>query len=337
MATIREIAKEAGVSAGAVSRILNQDPTLNVSSETRERVLKIATRVGYTKPVRSYQSKKSAFTMGIVQWFSADEELTDTYYLSARTGVEDFCDKNNIAITRVFPSDDDPAEILKHVDGLVCIGKFSDKEIRNFIRICPNIVFLDRPVDKYKITSVTMDFDQSVRDALHYLESLGHKKIAYLGGQEYVGNHEPILDLRKRQYQHYMKRHGLDGETWLLEERFTSASGYEMMKKILSMKDRPTAVFAASDAIAIGAMRAISEAGLTIPADISIIGFNDVESCKYTTPALTSIHAPSYDMGAHGANLVYVSSNLQIHTPLKVKIPCELIIRESCAAPSKKS
>ena len=127
-----------------------------------------------------------------------------------------------------------------------------------------------------------------------------------------------------------MKRHNLDGETWLIEDAFTSAFGYEMMKEILQMTNRPTAVFAASDAIAIGAMRAISEAGLSIPKDFSLIGFNDVEACKYTTPALTTIHAPAYDMGAHGANLVYVSSNLQIHTPLKVKIPCKLIKRESC-------
>ena len=216
MATIRDIAKEAGISPGAVSRILNQDETLSVSRETRERVLQIATRVGYTKPVHSAASKKPAFTMGIVQWFSADEELTDTYYLSARQGVEDFCGKNNIAITRLFPSDDDPEDVLRHVDGLVCIGKFSDKEIKNFIRICRNIVFLDRPVDKYKITSITMDFEQSVRDALHYLESLGHKKIAYLGGQEYVGNREPITDLRKKAYLSYMKRHNLDSESWLL-------------------------------------------------------------------------------------------------------------------------
>lgn len=330
MATIRDIAKEAGISAGAVSRILNQDESLSVSDATRERVLKIATRVGYTKPLRSAQAKKHSFTIGIVQWFSAEEELSDTYYLTARQGVEDFCGKNNIAITRLFPSDDDAAEVLKDVDGLVCIGKFSNREIKTFIGICPNIVFLDMPVDKYPITSITMDFDQSVRDALHYLETLGHSKIAYLGGLEYVGNHEPIPDYRKRQYQHYTKRHNLDGETWLREGSFTSASGYEMMKEILQMTNRPTAVFAASDAIAIGAMRAISEAGLSIPKDFSLIGFNDVEACKYTTPALTTIHAPAYDMGAHGANLVYVSSNLQIHTPLKVKIPCKLIKRESC-------
>ena len=111
------------------------------------------------------------------------------------------------------------------------------------------------------------------------------------------------MDYRKRQYQHYTKRHNLDGETWLKEGSFTSASGYEMMKEILQMANRPTAVFAASDAIAFGAMRAISEAGLSVPKDISVIGFNDVEACKSTTPALTSIHAPAYDMGAHGANL----------------------------------
>ena len=78
-------------------------------------------------------------------------------------------------------------------------------------------------------------------------------------------------------------------------------------------------------------MRAIREQGLQIPQDISIIGFNDEETCSYMSPPLTTIHAPAYDMGQHGANLVYVASNLSIHTPLKVKIPCELVIRESCS------
>ena len=332
MATIRDIAKEAGISPGAVSRILNQDETLSVSDATREKVLKIATRVGYSKPARTAQVHKPAFTMGIVEWFTVEEEIADPYYLSARQGIEEFCSKNNIAIVRIFPSDEKEAlEALKNVDGLVCIGKFSDKEIRNFMRLCKNTVFLDMPVDRYRITSLTMDFDQSVRDALHYLTKLGHERIAYLGGQEYVGNHEPVTDLRKKAYIHYMKRHNLDPDTYRMEGSFTAASGYEMMKEMLTHNPRPTAVFAASDAIAIGAMRAVSEEGLSIPKDISVIGFNDVDACKYTTPALTTIHAPAYDMGAHGANLVYVSSNLQIHTPLKAKIPCELIVRESCA------
>ena len=77
-------------------------------------------------------------------------------------------------------------------------------------------------------------------------------------------------------------------------------------------------------------MRAIQEKGLSIPDDISIIGFNDTEMSSYTTPALTTISAPAYDMGQHGANLIYAATNLNINTPLKAKIPCQLMKRESC-------
>ena len=103
-----------------------------------------------------------------------------------------------------------------------------------------------------------------------------------------------------------------------------------MMQEILESSNLPTAIFAASDAIAFGAMRAVQEKGLSIPEDISIIGFNDTEMSSYTTPALTTIFAPAYDMGQHGANLIYAATNLNINTPIKAKIPCQLIKRESC-------
>ena len=108
-----------------------------------------------------------------------------------------------------------------------------------------------------------------------------------------------------------------------------------MMMDLFHTGTIPTAVFAANDAIALGAMKAIKEQGYAIPQDISIVGFNDEDASTFITPALTTIHAPSYDMGQHGANLVYVASNLSIKTPLHAKIPCPLIIRESCC-PVKK-
>ena len=77
-------------------------------------------------------------------------------------------------------------------------------------------------------------------------------------------------------------------------------------------------------------MKAIKDCGLSIPEDISVIGFNDTEMSAYTSPALTTVHAPAYDMGQHGANFLYVSSNLSIATPLKAKIPCYLVERDSC-------
>ena len=331
MATIRDIAKEAGISAGAVSRILNNDATLSVAPETRQLVFDIAKKLNYKKSPKNTKSKKAAFTLGIVQWFSAEEELKDNYYLLTRQGIEDFCIQNSIAIIRVFRGESDTKELLEQVDGLICIGKFSKKEIQEFIGISKNIVFLDMPVEEFHITSLSMDFEQAVYCALDYLTQLGHQSIGFLGGLEYVGNHEPIEDARATSYKNYMKHRHMDYETYYKEGNFTSQSGYEMMSELLESAHVPTAVFAASDAIAFGAMRAIREHGLQIPHDISIIGFNDEETCSYMNPPLTTIHAPAYDMGQHGANLVYVASNLSIHTPLKVKIPCELVIRESCA------
>lgn len=327
MATIKDIAQAAGVSPAAVSRILNEDVTLNVPVETRQRVFEAAERLKYKK---KKLAAKSTFILGIVQWFSIEEELQDSYYLMIRQGIEDFCIKNSISIVRIFKTDTQYKEMLKDVNGIICIGKFSKRRVEEFIDICKNIVFLDMPVEQYNITTLTMDFEQAVNQALNYLVRLGHKKIAFLGGREYVGNDELVLDERKQAYISFMKKNKLSYKEYMIEGNFSSASGYEMMNELLSRVDKPTAVFTASDALAYGAMKAIQELGLKIPQDISIIGFNDMEMSAYTSPALTTIHAPAYDMGQHGANLIYVSSNLSINTPIKAKIPCFLVERESC-------
>ena len=326
MATIKDIAQAAGISTGAVSRILNNDPTLSVSAETKKRVFDIAQELNYQK---SRNRDKSLFKMGILQWFSAEQEMQDSYYLLVRQGIEDFCQKHSIGIVRAFQSDISSINTLQEVDGLICIGKFSDEEIQKFIGICNNIVFLDMPVQDYKITTLTMDFKSAVYDALDYLTELGHQKIAYLGGNEYIGNQELFIDERKHAFVTYMRNHGLDS-TSIYEGAFSTTSGYQLTQELLENEELPTAIFAASDAIAFGAMRAIQEKGLSIPDDISIIGFNDTEMSSYTTPALTTISAPAYDMGQHGANLIYAATNLNINTPLKAKIPCQLVKRESC-------
>lgn len=326
MATLKDIAQAAGISTGAVSRIINNDPTLSVSPETKRKVFEIAQELGYQKAkIRD----KSLFKMGILQWFSAEQEMQDSYYLLVRQGIEDYCQKHSIGIIRAFQSDEASIKTLQGVDGLICIGKFSHEEVQKFMNICPNIVFLDMPVLDYNITTLTMDFKSAVYDALDYLIELGHTKIAYLGGKEFVGNQELFIEERKQAFVSHMNNHGLDGSC-IYEDAFSTASGYQMMQKILESDHLPTAIFAASDAIAFGAMRAIQEKGLSIPDDISIIGFNDTEMSSYTTPALTTISAPAYDMGQHGANLIYAATNLNINTPLKAKIPCQLMKRESC-------
>ena len=187
-------------------------------------------------------------------------------------------------------------------------------------------------VENHDVSTLTMDFESAARQAMDYLTELGHERIAFLGGVEYTGDKVLIDDKRRSTYISYMKKHRLEYRQYLKEGTFDAQSGYDMMKELLETgNDRPTAVFAASDAIAIGAMRAVNEAGFTIPEDISIIGVNDTELSAFTSPALTTVHAPAYDMGQHGANLIFASANLSITTPLKATLPCYLVKRESCA------
>ena len=353
MATLKDIAVQSGVSVSAVSRILNHDATLGVPPETRQRVFDTAKKLGYHKVRRKTNKKKTdrhAFTMGIIQWFSAQEELQDHYYLQIRQGIEDFCVRHSIEIRRAFQTDTDHLRDLEKVDGLVCIGKFSDKEAAALSRLCSNVIFIDMHGNAPDLSAITLDFEGAVRTALHYLESLGHEQIAYLGGKEFTADGRQVTDERREAYIRERKEKGLFREEYLLEGIYSSASGYELMKELLSHtrglekpgdpeengreeKDEnavlPTAVFCASDNIAFGALKAVHDYGLKVPEDISLIGFDDVEMCAYSSPPLTTLRAPAYAMGQQGANLVFTASNLSSKTPMKIRMSCRLVKRES--------
>lgn len=329
MVTIRDVAKECGLSPASVSRILNNDKTLQVTEETRRKVFDAAKKLKYVK--KGGARSKAGFTLGILQWFSAQQELEDEYYLRVRRGVEDFCIRNSIQIVRAYRTDTGYMDTLKECDGLVCVGKFAKKDADKLIKFMPNIVFLDMVTEHPEVTTLTIDLYTAAKEALNYLKSLGHTKIAYLGGIEYASGSEVVEDGRRKAYVKFMKRNRFAYADLCREDEFNSGSGYKMMQDILRGKNIPTAVFAASDAIAVGAMKAIKESGRKIPEDISVISINDDEMSGFTEPPLTTMHAPAYDMGQHGANLVYVAGNLDIKTPLKVMIPCTMVKRSSCA------
>lgn len=161
MATIRDIAKMAGVSASTVSRILNNDVSLKTSLETKQKVIETAKKLNYKKVVKQ---GKAAFKLGIVQWFSPEQETKDSYYFMIRKGIEDFCIKNCIQIVRAFKSDVNYMEQLENVDGLICIGKFSYGEDKKLIKVSKNIVFLDMEVEEYSVTTFSLDFKKAVYD-----------------------------------------------------------------------------------------------------------------------------------------------------------------------------
>lgn len=323
MATIKDIALKANVSSATVSRILNNDQTLNVPESTKNTVLQAAKELQYYKKRKSL---KSSFTLGIVQWYSLEQEINDPYYLSIRQGVEQFCSEHNIHVIRTFKSDNHYLTALEHVDGLVCIGKFTFHEQNTFEQISKNIIFLDMENTIITNHTISVDFLHALENALSYLSSLGHTSISYLGGKEYLDGAILYPDQRKEIFIQYCTKQNIDYT--IHEDCFSSESGYTMMCDIIQSKKLPTAIFAASDPIAIGAMRAMQEHHIRVPDDISIIGFDDIPNASYTNPPLTTIFVPTFEMGQFGANIIYHCKNYQ--TPMKVLLPCTLIERESC-------
>ncbi len=328
MATIKDIAASAGVSSATVSRILNNDSTLNVSPETRQKVLDTAHSLNYKKKSRA--SSKSAYTLGIVQWFSPQQELEDNYYLLIRQGIEDFCMQNCIHVVRTYKADINYMDALKSVDALICVGKFSKEEVKQFRELSSSIIFLDMPVADSSVSTITLDFEHAMAMGMDYLTSLGHKRICFLGGKEYLADNSLFPDMRKILFMQYCEEHGLEYKPFMLEEVFSIESGYRMMNTILQMPVLPTAVIASSDPIAIGALRALNDKGVRVPEEISLMGFDDTSLSAFTSPPLTTIHAPAYDMGNFGANILYNILKLQPATAMKIQLPCQLRIRQSC-------
>lgn len=328
MTTIKDIAVSAGVSPATVSRILNNDTTLNVSPETRQKVLDTAHALNYKKKSRA--SSKSLYTLGIVQWFSPQQELEDNYYLLIRQGIEDFCMQNCIHVIRTYKADVNYMDALKNVDALVCVGKFSKDEIQRFCEITSSIIFLDMPVDDRTVSTITLDFAHAMQTGLHYLTGLGHSSIGFLGGKEYLADGTLFPDVRKKLFTDYCIEHGLNYKAYVLEGAFTIESGYQMMNQLLGQDTLPTAIIASSDPIAIGALRALAAKGVQVPNDISLMGFDDTSLSAFTSPPLTTIHAPAYDMGSFGANIVFNILKLQPATAMKIQLPCRLVERQSC-------
>ena len=184
--------------------------------------------------------------------------------------------------------------------------------------------------ENLKECSIVLDFDLTLKQALTYLTDLGHQKIGYLGGVEYLDDGQAYDDIRKKSFIKYAKEYQIEYEDYMIEGEFTSESGYAMMSNMIQSHHLPTALF---DPIAMGAMKALNDYGFHIPDDISIIGFDNIDASNYTYPPLTTFYAPAFDMGQFGARLLHQA--IKDHTkllPMRIQLPCYLVERESCQA-----
>ncbi|MBU3160276.1 LacI family DNA-binding transcriptional regulator [Clostridium frigoris] len=331
MATIKEIALKAAVSSSTVSRVLNLDESINVSEKTKNNIFKVAEELNYVT-LRKRKKKKTNYTIGLIQWFTDKEEISDQYYLSIRTAIEKKCANNLIRVERLFTEVE--YDELDYIDGVIAIGTYSESEINKIKKFSSKIVFVDSSPNESLYDSVVIDFQKAVTEVLDYLVKLGHCNIGYIGGNELIKTgrekKENNAGIRLDTYTKYMKDKNLFNPELINIGEFSYEYGYNIMQKIILSNKIPTAFFAGSDAIAIGAYKAIIENKFTIGRDISIVGFDDIEMAKFMVPAMTTVKVYTEFIGEAAVDLLLERFIKERNVNKKVVIPTKLMIRESC-------
>lgn len=342
MATLKDIAERANVSISTVSRVLNFDQTLSVSDETKRRIFEITEELEYRKFKRvkhsdgndgraSSASKPAANKkqIGIVMTYTKSEELNDPYYLAMRLAIEEAAQEHDVQLRAGFK--DEPDLPAASMSGMIVIGPINEEQIRQLYGIAPNIVFVDAVPWDRRSDIVMVDLYDAVNRTLTYLRDLGHRRIAYVGGRDEMDG-QLMADRREEAYERWMKDACLFDAELVQIGSFSAEDGYRLMSNLLTSGTPCTAVLAANDSMAIGAIRAIQEQGLRVPDDISVIGFNDITVAQFMTPSLTTVKLHSEFMGETALDLLLERIEKNRTIGKKVLIPTELIIRESCSA-----
>ena len=325
MATIKDIADQTGFSTATVSRVLNYDDTLNVQEETRKKIFDTARELQYQ--LKERKSRKRRPAVGVYYSYSREEELRDIYYLTVRLAVERKLEAENIERRQIQSLDE--LKDLSSLDGLLCLGTFSRSMVRQIDIFGKPTVFLDAMPKGERFDCVVNDLAGSVEAVMDYLTGLGHRKIAFIGGSETDRDGEEVYDSRIAAYKEYMDQIGEFRESLVRLGRFTPEDGYVLCRELLEEKERPTAVFASNDALAVGCYRAISEQGLQIPGDISVVGYNDISVANYLVPSLTTVRLHMELLGEEAVRILeeHIASGREIG--LKIIVPARLIVRDS--------
>jgi DNA-binding LacI/PurR family transcriptional regulator len=328
--TIKDIARESGVNISTVSRALND--AYGVHQETRGHVLAVAAHLNYhpNRVARGLKTRRS-HTLGLIV-----SDIRNPFFAEVARGVEDAARAGGCDLV-LCNSDLDPrkqmeyvASLLeKQVDGILMnsVANLSLKQQDQLAASRVPIVLLNRSAARKSFSTVCADNEAGGVMAAQYLLRLGHQNIAHLTGPR---RHGSLTD-RARGFLRVLKATNPPRKLTVLHGENSFLGGCALAHKLLAQQPEVSAIFAANDLMAFGAIRAMLELGRRIPEDISLIGFDNVEMAGVVHPPLTTIHQPKYDMGrAAVETLLRLARNKDKPVREHLLLGVELIERESC-------
>ncbi len=330
MATLKDIADRVGVSLSTVSRVLNCDPTISVSETVRQQILEVAEEIDYVTPRNRKVKRYPSF--GVVYWYSDKQiEMDDPYFLALRMAIEKHAREKELVCVEIakIGSEYDYKAISNH-EGLIVVGILPDDEISRFAQYTSNIVCVDYTPDSFDFDSIEINFKGAVGEVISYLvDDKKITEIGYLGGLEAkYENGKNIANKREKYFKEILKKRNIYNDDYVHIGKFTYESGYEMTKDLIKSGKLPKVIFAGSDTIAIGSLKALHEANIRIPEEVGIIGFNDIPSASFTTPALTTVRIDKDFIGETAVNLMIERFEGR-RLSKQILIQTELIIRNS--------
>jgi LacI family transcriptional regulator len=338
-ATLRDVAEKAGVSLGTASLALNNRPS--VAPETRARVVEAAASLGYsTRPV-SRMSGKEPRTIGML--VKHDLGLKDTvnaFYSHVQLGVASECGKMgltllyaNVEVDRfnrpvILPSVIDRAEL----DGLLLVGARMDASIERIAKLGGYpIVMVDGAAPANTFDCVLNDDHGGAVSAVQYLINAGHRAIALVGSSE--ESYVSVLE-RRRGYFDALKRAGI-ARAYAEDSSLGRASAYEATQRVLTRNPEVSAIFTCNDEGALGVMDAVRDMGLTIPHDVSLVSFDDIDIAREVRPALTTVRSHKSWLGACGVQLLLQRIADPDRPTMRQLLSTRLIERESACLHSE--
>ncbi len=343
MATIRDVAKKAQVHPSTVSRVFSGHTS--ISEATRQRVFDAADELGFQPHAiaRSLSTQRTN-TIGIVIPHVFEGFFDDSFFPQIMRGMLEAAYQHGfrLIVGGSQGYQDEISQIMDIMqsslaDGIVVMSSRLDVDTVDQLREFETpFVLVGHPPSKENAGIIWVDADNQLatRQAIEHLISLGHKKIAYVGGDP------KTLTTRERQqaYEDAMKAAGLQvNEKWIDYGYFDEPGGYTAVQRMKILgEDKPTAFYAANDLMAIGVIRALTELGLRVPEDISVMGTNNSYISQHTSPPLTTIEVPYAEIGKKAVELLITQITKMNKTPASYVEDCHLVVRGSTGPVSKK-
>ena len=332
--TVKDVAALAGVSPSTVSRVCKNNPS--ISRETRERVRRAMTKLGYEPATASAAASPRARQIAIILPPSPREVYGNSFYLEVIRGISQFCNQRQSASTIITGQDE--GEILQairtltrgdQVEGFILLYSKTDDGIVEFLCEEGYLYALVGKASQLASQTICIDNDNlsAGREATEYLYSMGHRRIAYLGSE----NAFLFSADRKSGYQLALLQHGLTPDpTFAVEADNFSFDKTDELRTLLSRSDRPTAIVVSDDILAVSLERTCIQMGLSIPEDISIVSFNNSLIAQLTSPQLTSVDVSTFQLGFEAASQLINHVENPNLMATKIIVPHSIVERSSC-------